>query len=68
MGKQSPKRMMAIAHHEAGHAVAAFLAGREIREVSISATTDNAGRGGNIRHNNPLYGQPIEDGDERLSD
>jgi hypothetical protein len=66
MGKQSLKRRLAIAHHEAGHAVAAFR-GREIREVCISAVTDDPRYDGNIQHNNPLYGQHLEDGDERLS-
>ena len=68
MGKQSLKRRLAIAHHEAGHAVAAFRAGREIREVCISAATDDPMYDGNIQHDNPLYGQHIGDGDERLSD
>ena len=68
MGKQSLKRRLAIAHHEAGHAVAAFRAGREIREVCIAAVTDDPRYDGNIQHNNPLYGQHLEAGDERLSD
>jgi hypothetical protein len=60
--------MAAIAHHEAGHVVAAHIAGRVIQEVGISPTPLENGEYGWSRHINPMFGQEVEDGDARLTD
>ena len=64
----SPKRLSAIAHHEAGHVVAAHAAGRAIQDVCVSATPLENGEYGKSRHVNPLFGQDIPDGDLRLTE
>ena len=68
MQKQSPKRLRAIAHHEAGHVVAAHRAGRDIRQVQISAEAFEDGSFGKTQHLNPIFGQELDDGDPRLTE
>ena len=68
LAPKSPEQMTAIAHHEAGHVVAAHIAGRVIQDVSISSLPLENGEYGKSRHINPLYGQDIPAGDERLAE
>ena len=64
---QSPENLAAIAHHEAGHAVATVKSGMKVVQVWISAVADARGNFGKVEHINPYFGQALEDGDERLN-
>jgi hypothetical protein len=61
---QSPESLAAIAHHEAGHAVATLKSGMKVVQVWISAVADARGNFGKVEHINPYFGQALEDGDE----
>lgn len=64
---QSAEDLAAIAHHEAGHAVATVKSGMKVVQVWISAVADARGDYGKVEHINPYFGQALEDGDERLN-
>jgi len=64
---QSPEDLAAIAHHEAGHAVATVKSGMKVVQVGISAVADARGNFGKVEHINPYFEQALEDGDERLN-
>jgi len=53
--KEQRKQDRFAAHHEAGHAVAAYAIGREIHSVTI-----DEGGGGASLHQSPIYGQMLE--------
>jgi hypothetical protein len=68
VARLSPKRLSAVAHHEAGHVIAAHVAGRVIQDVCISDTPLDKGEYGRSRHINPLATQDIPSGDPRLAE